>query len=227
MLIYKSLHGWAPSYLADKLSLRPNKALRSDNQLFLNVPISTLRLKFYGDRAFSVAGPTLWNALHKNIRLYATLEPFKTFLKTYLFKKVCKVWPCTLLTYCASDLFLRFTLIFYYISSLYQLCQSLVIIDCYILTLYHDCVTLVYFIALYVLFVFMYSAGEHWGSALYKSINHYVINYHIEMVLQMQLKSSRRSDSYMHLSTSSSLVSIMAWSWFDAKRLFESMLTLC
>ena len=90
-IIYQSLHGLAPSYLTDKLSLRPNKGLRSDNQLLLNVPVSTLRLKFYGDRAFSVAGPTLWNALPKNIRLCATLAAFKTSLKTYLFKKAYKV----------------------------------------------------------------------------------------------------------------------------------------
>ena len=91
LLIYKSLHGLAPSYLTDKLSLRPNKGLRSGNQLLLIVPVSTLRLKFYGDRAFSVAGPTLWNALPKNIRLCATLAAFKTSLKTYLFKKAYKV----------------------------------------------------------------------------------------------------------------------------------------
>ena len=112
LLIYKSLHGLAPSYLSDKLSLRPNKGLRSDNQLLLNVPVSTLRLKFYGDRAFSVAGPTLWNALPKN-RLCATLAAFKTNLKTYLFKKAYKVWLCTLSIYFFSDLFLLFTWIFY------------------------------------------------------------------------------------------------------------------
>ena len=91
LLIYKSLLGLAPSYLSDKLSLRPNKGLPSDIQLLLNVPVSTLRLKFYGDRAFSVAGPTLWNALPKNIRLCATLAAFKTNLKTYLFKKAYQV----------------------------------------------------------------------------------------------------------------------------------------
>ena len=111
-LIYKSLHCLAPSYLSDKLSLRPNKGLRSDNQLLLNVPVSTLRLKFYGDRAFSVAGPTLWNALPKNIRLCATLAAFKTNLKTYLFKKAYQVWLCTLSIYFTSDLFLLFTRIF-------------------------------------------------------------------------------------------------------------------
>ena len=64
---YKALHGLIPSYLSSKLSLRPNKGLRSDNQLLLDVPKSTLQLKYYGDRAFSVAGPILWNALPKQI----------------------------------------------------------------------------------------------------------------------------------------------------------------
>ena len=113
LLIYKSLHGLAPSYLTDKLPLRPNKGLRSHNQLLLNVPVSTLRLKFHGDRTFSVAGPTLWNALPTNIRLCATLAAFKTNLKTYLFKKAYKVWLCTLSIHYTSDLFLLFTLIFY------------------------------------------------------------------------------------------------------------------
>ena len=38
--------------------------------------------KCYGDLAFFVAGPTLWNALPKNTRLCATLAAFKTSLKT-------------------------------------------------------------------------------------------------------------------------------------------------
>ena len=155
LLIYKSLHGLAPSHLTDKLSLRPNKGLRSDNQLLLNVPVSTLRLKFYGDRAFSVARPTLWNALPKNIRLCAILAAFNTSLKTYLFKKAYKVWPCVpywyiLLHICFYYLHWFFT----FITSLYQLCQSLAMIECYISILYHNCITLIYFIALHVLFVF-------------------------------------------------------------------------
>ena len=91
LLIYKYEHGLAPSYLTEKLSLRPNKGLRSDNQLLLNLTDSTLRLKSYGNRTFSVAGPTLWNALPKDIRLCATLAAFKTSLKTYLFKKAYKL----------------------------------------------------------------------------------------------------------------------------------------
>ena len=151
LLIYKSLHGLAPSYLSDKLSLRPNKGLRSDNRLLLNVPVSTLRLKFYGDRAFSVAGPTLWNALPKNIRLWQHLKPI---LKHIFLRKLtrynCVPYRYILLQICFYYLHGFFT----FITSLYQLCQSLVIIECYILMLYHSCLTLTYFIALYVLFVF-------------------------------------------------------------------------
>ena len=140
LLIHKSLHGLARSYLTYKLSLRPNKGLRSDDQLLLNVPVSTLRLKFYGDRAFSVAGPTLWNALPKNIRLCATLTAFKTSLKTYLFKKAYKVWPCTLLIYLISHLFLLFTLIFY----LYHFIVSAVSVTSHDWMLYFDTVSQLY-----------------------------------------------------------------------------------
>ena len=77
----------APSYLSSKLSLRPNKSLRSDNQLLLDVKKSTLQLEYYGDRDFSVVGPTLWNALPKEIRLCKSVDCFKSNLKTPLFKK--------------------------------------------------------------------------------------------------------------------------------------------
>jgi len=42
------------------------------------------RTKF-GDRAFSVAGPTVWNNLLESIRSAETLASFKRKLKTYLF----------------------------------------------------------------------------------------------------------------------------------------------
>ena len=85
--VYKTLHDLAPSYLSSKLSLRPNKGRRSDNPLLLDVPKSTLQLKYYGNRAFSVAGPTLWNALPKEIRLCKSVDSFKCNLKTHFFKK--------------------------------------------------------------------------------------------------------------------------------------------
>ena len=39
-----------------------------------------------GDRAFSVAGPRLWNALPMTLRIETDVEEFKKLLKTYLFK---------------------------------------------------------------------------------------------------------------------------------------------
>ncbi|CAH3145584.1 unnamed protein product [Porites lobata] len=44
------------------------------------------RLKTYGDRAFSIAGPKLWNDLPLEIRKCASVATFKQSLKTFLFK---------------------------------------------------------------------------------------------------------------------------------------------
>jgi len=44
-------------------------------------------LKTYGERAFSVAAPRLWNKLPLQIRLTSTEAVFKAYLKTYLFKR--------------------------------------------------------------------------------------------------------------------------------------------
>ena len=65
--VFKALNGLAPQYLSEKLTIKENIGLRSDNQNLLKIPKS--RLKSYGDRAFSVAGPILWNDLPENLRL--------------------------------------------------------------------------------------------------------------------------------------------------------------
>ncbi len=50
---FKIVHGLAPAYLSELLHVRtPVKALRSSNQVLLDVPRA--RLKNKGDRAFSV-----------------------------------------------------------------------------------------------------------------------------------------------------------------------------
>ena len=64
----------------------PSRSLRSFNQSPLVVPRSIQ--KTYGDRAFAVAGPRLWNALPMHMRQPGiSLATFKKSLKTYLFKK--------------------------------------------------------------------------------------------------------------------------------------------
>ena len=60
-----------------------NYFLRSDEQMLLHVP-TTCR-KSFGDRAFSKAGPALWNLPPYEIRLSLSLDSFKINLKTFLY----------------------------------------------------------------------------------------------------------------------------------------------
>ena len=76
----------APLYITELLSYRTSsRSLRSTDQKLLAVPKS--RVKTYGDRAFSVAAPKLWNELPLDLRSLDTINLFKKHLKTDLFKK--------------------------------------------------------------------------------------------------------------------------------------------
>ena len=44
-----------------------------------------IKLKHYGERAFSYAAPVEWNKLDVEIRSLSNLETFKKKVKTYLF----------------------------------------------------------------------------------------------------------------------------------------------
>ena len=81
----------APLYITELLiSYRTcSRTLRSTDQKLLAVPKS--RLKTYGDRAFSVAAPKLWNELPLDLRSLVTINLFKKHLKTDLFKKAYNV----------------------------------------------------------------------------------------------------------------------------------------
>ena len=83
-LVYKALHGDAPQYLADLLSIyTPTRVLRSANAtLLLKVPRCG---KSIGERSFMFAGPEMWNALPDSLRSSPTLAILKKNLKTYLF----------------------------------------------------------------------------------------------------------------------------------------------
>ena len=85
LLVYRCVNETAPKYLCELVSpYRPSRSLRSDSQLLLVVP--KCRLKTYGERAFSAAGPKEWNNLPLHIRQSPTISLFKTNLKTVLFK---------------------------------------------------------------------------------------------------------------------------------------------
>ena len=85
-LTYKALNGLAPDYIKDLLKYNDSRrTLRSSNNRLLDEPRANL--KTYGERAFSVAAPRLWNKLPLQIRLSSSEAVFKTNLKTYLFKR--------------------------------------------------------------------------------------------------------------------------------------------
>ena len=86
LLTYRGVNGMAPTYIERMLiPYKPQRSLRSSESGQLVVPHS--RLKGYGDRAFAVVAPTLWNNLPEHIRRAKTLESFKTLIKTELFVK--------------------------------------------------------------------------------------------------------------------------------------------
>ncbi|XP_078272170.1 uncharacterized protein LOC144602922 [Rhinoraja longicauda] len=85
LMTYKALHNLAPSYLTDLLHRHtPTCTLRSAAANLLSPPIRT-KLRSWGDSAFSIAAPTLWNSLPQTVRDSSSLTTFKTSLKSHLF----------------------------------------------------------------------------------------------------------------------------------------------
>jgi len=66
-LMFKTLHGCAPSYLSDacKSASEASRCLYSSGAITCVIPWPRTRL---GDRLFNVAGPRLWNKLPASLR---------------------------------------------------------------------------------------------------------------------------------------------------------------
>lgn len=86
LLVFKGTHNLAPKYISDMLtsSKVTRYSLRSADSNTLNVPRT--KCKTFGDRAFAVCGPRLWNQLPSHLRKINNIDSFKTLLKTHLFK---------------------------------------------------------------------------------------------------------------------------------------------
>ena len=84
LLTFKGINNLTPAYLSDFLIQYASGriGLRSMNANLLCV--SRTRRSF-GDNAFSVAGPRLWNSLPTHIRRSPSVNVFKKALKTHLF----------------------------------------------------------------------------------------------------------------------------------------------
>ena len=88
LMVYKCLKGLAPEYLSSLLHYQePARVLRSSQKLFM-LKVNRYKLETMGKRAFSCAGPCLWNRLPDNIRnVELTTNEFKKRLKTFLFQE--------------------------------------------------------------------------------------------------------------------------------------------
>ena len=75
------MYSTPPSLVLKMQSKTVNEESRIKN--LLEIPKSRTA---YGSRAFSSAGPMLWNNLPNNLRTLDSLESFKSKLKTFPFK---------------------------------------------------------------------------------------------------------------------------------------------
>ena len=87
-LVFRSLHGMAPGYLADLL--KPDQSrkhgIRSQNTTgVLLVPFT--RRKTFADRSFSVFRPKTWNSLPNTLQTNMDYGNFRSGLKAHLFAK--------------------------------------------------------------------------------------------------------------------------------------------
>ena len=82
LLTFKALNNLAPPYLRQLIvPYNPTRNLRSAGKYFWEVP--HVRLKSYGDRAFSVAAPKHWNEIPLDIKLSRSVDVFKSRIKTF------------------------------------------------------------------------------------------------------------------------------------------------
>lgn len=88
VIMYQCVNGLAPSYLADNIHLYNSPDLKkrdlrsSKDKTRLVVPKTK---KVFGDQAYDVIGPRLWNSLPISIREAPTLNSFKKLVKRHLF----------------------------------------------------------------------------------------------------------------------------------------------
>ena len=76
LLVYKALNGTAPYYISGLLKYNTSQwELRSSSQHLLVTPQA--RLKTYGEGAFAVAVPRLWNSIPLELRSSGSIDIFK------------------------------------------------------------------------------------------------------------------------------------------------------
>ena len=88
LITYKAIHGKAPVYIQEILEMKSSsqtyyRLRSSQDHTLLKYPSGKSKFTL-GDRAFMYAAPKLWNNLPLFVRKSATVNEFKTRLKTHL-----------------------------------------------------------------------------------------------------------------------------------------------
>jgi len=89
LIVYRSLNGMAPHYLAAdlrRLSDMPSRR-RLQSSLTHQLDVRQSQRATVGDRTFAVAGARLWNSLPPDIVACDTLPRFRRELKIFLFRQ--------------------------------------------------------------------------------------------------------------------------------------------
>ena len=90
LLVFRALKTNEPAYLRDLLKnyqSQSNATLRASDDPHLLITPRLGKHSYYGCRAFSYAGPSLFNQLPRKIKDANNTPAFKKMLKTYMFKK--------------------------------------------------------------------------------------------------------------------------------------------
>ena len=86
LLVYKSLHNQAPSYLSDLLVKRQStRTTRSSSEDDTKLIEPFTARSTFASNSFSVAGPRHWNSLPASVRQSPSVDVFRRRLKTHLF----------------------------------------------------------------------------------------------------------------------------------------------
>jgi len=89
VIIYRALHGTAPSYLSEQrryiADMPVRNHLQSSSTSLLDVRPS--RRVTVGDCSFATAGPRIWNTLSCDVTTVTLLLSFRRKLKTHLFRQ--------------------------------------------------------------------------------------------------------------------------------------------
>ena len=90
-LVYKCLNNLAPSYLASRINIKTFTRNTRASKKGKTLEVPQVKKSTFAARAFSVYGPNLWNTLPPYLQESSSINTFKKYLKTELFRRAFKL----------------------------------------------------------------------------------------------------------------------------------------